>query len=477
MDENKQLAPKYINTPFAYTRTQKGLTLLQQHIMVRVSAHLQGYIKQFFQSRELMNSDEHPKPIMTKQDLEALPPVRVDLSEMGISSSTYSRVREALKKVLSVTLETDAFAEDGRPVKRVMFLFSEFVIPTTDNGTTVKMKVGDSDDLTDVQVDRMRGYVDIYLNKDAVFSMFDMNQGYVTHPENIARIGKVDSMPLIYYLVRHKMNNFKLSKAKITPDEIRDYLGMIKRDPIDGKITKVQYPQYSRLREKVVRVALDDIKRVYEAGQIDFYFDIKEVRPHGKKIGEPSYIEFRKVGVNQKDEAKHRINSEKRLCKTLIELYPMLEESKVKKAMEDVPDNLWDTFKDYAYNGLPKAVEQPHRWNGTQEEFIYYLMKQWIKQHQPKPNPQEQQIVFPDDKPGEKEWEVLLKGYKGALAAYLKTMTVFSYDGSKLILNATRQQAMEFEKNLSEEEILKIQEAMKKSFGKVVNLGYNIPKE
>lgn len=47
---------KYINTPFAYTRTQKGLTLLQQHIMVKVSSHLQDYFNKFFRTAELLSS-------------------------------------------------------------------------------------------------------------------------------------------------------------------------------------------------------------------------------------------------------------------------------------------------------------------------------------------------------------------------------------------------------------------------------------
>ena len=80
--------------------------------------------------------------------------------------------------------------------------------------------------------------------------------------------------------------------------EIRDYLGLIKRDA-DGKVTDVKYPRYSMFKSRIIKTALDDIKRVCDAGQIDFYFDIKEVRPRGKKTGEPSYIEFVKVAERE----------------------------------------------------------------------------------------------------------------------------------------------------------------------------------
>lgn len=40
----------WINTPFSYTRISKNLTLLQQAVLVKVSEHLQPYIKEFFGS-------------------------------------------------------------------------------------------------------------------------------------------------------------------------------------------------------------------------------------------------------------------------------------------------------------------------------------------------------------------------------------------------------------------------------------------
>ena len=282
MDDNKQIIKKYINTPFAYARAQKGLTLLQQNIMVKVVEHLQVYIGKYFKNPALKDSKENPKPVMTREDRDNLPPVRIELSELGVSSSSYSRVRDALKEVLNVQIEKNTFDDDGKPVKRLMQIFSKIDTPVTDKGTQVRMRLGEDDELTDVQVDRTRGYVDIYLNPDMVFEMFDMNLGYVSHPKDIARIGKVDNMPLMYYLVRHKMKNFDLSKAEITPFEIRDYLGLIKRDA-DGKVTDVKYPRYSMFKSRIIKTALDDIKRACDAGQIDFYFDIKEVRPRGKK--------------------------------------------------------------------------------------------------------------------------------------------------------------------------------------------------
>lgn len=476
MDDNKQIIKKYINTPFAYARAQKGLTLLQQNIMVKVIEHLQVYIGKYFKNPALQGSKEDPKPMMTREDRDNLPPVRIELSELGVSSSSYSRVRDALKEVLNVQIEKNTFDDEGRPVKRLIQIFSKIDTPVTDKGTQVRMKLGDDDELTDVQVDRTRGYVDVYLNTDMVFEMFDMNLGYVSHPKDIARIGKVDNMPLMYYLVRHKMKNFELSKVEITPFEIRDYLGLIKRDA-DGNVTDVRYPRYSMFKSRIIKTALDDIKRVCDAGQIDFYFDIKEVRPRGKQTGEPSYIEFVKVAEKKKAEQDYRKASEKRLCKTLRESYPTLDEERLKAFVAGVPEDLWNDFKSYAYNGVPKAVEQPHRWNGTMEEFLFYIMEQWIKQHSEKHNPVQQTFDFAEEeemKPGEKEWQQLVAMLDGDIGAELRKVAFVSYDGKTVLLKASREQYEKVEGCLSDDVIAHVKKCSMQVFGKVIAWNYSL---
>lgn len=481
MEDNKQIIKKYINTPFAYARAQKGLTLLQQNIMVKVVEHLQVYIGKYFKNPVLQGSKEDPKPMMTREDRDNLPPVRIELSELGVASSSYSRVREALKEVLNVQVEKNTFDDEGKPVKRLMQIFSKIDTPVTDKGTQVRMKLGEDDELTDVQVDRTRGYVDIYLNTDMVWEMFDMNLGYVSHPEDIARIGKVDNMPLMYYLVRHKMKNFKLSKVEITPFEIRDYLGFIKRDA-DGNVINVKYPRYSMFKSRIIKTALDDIKRVCDAGQIDFYFDIKEVRPRGKKTGEPSYIEFVKVAEKKKAKQDHRKASEKRLCKTLCEIYPTLDEKRLVTIFKKVSEDLWNDFKAYVYNGVPKAVEQPHRWNGTMEDFVFFIMEQWIKQHSAKPEPQQQTFAFAEAekvKSGEKEWQMYLRLIDKDLASDLKKVTYMSFkDGTVHLGVMNKAQIGMIEEHFADVAVLNhAQKCAVKIFGKTISFGYQIVKQ
>lgn len=473
---------KYINTPFAYTRTQKGLTLLQQHIMVKVSSHLQDYFKRYFESSELQASCERPKPVMSAQALADMPPIRISLSEIGMSSGSYRQIREALEKILTITIAVDTVDDYGVPIKRIAFLFSRFDLPVTDKGTTVKKIVlgTSSDVLEEVKVDRLRGYVDVWLNKEAVTATFDMSQGYVTHPENIAKIGRVENMPLMYYLVRHKMNNFKLSKARVTPTEIREYFGMIKRDTVGGPVTKVQYAQFSRLREKVIKPALADIRRAYDAGQIDFYFEAEEVRPEGRKRVEPTCIVFRKVGVGKASNARYRSASEAKLCRFLLELYPTLDGKRVGEELAKVPTELWTDFKNYAYKDLQQAVERPHRWDGSHEDFVYFLLAQWCKSHVAAASEQQPLPEETDAKPaplqGAEKWEAFTAAYKGKYAPLLEGFTFGGIaDDGAVTIRCTRALYETFNELLAadaSDERQRLADAFRQFFGEGVRQRY-----
>lgn len=488
MNENQ--LTKYINTPFAYTRTQKGLTLLQQNIMVRVSAHLQDYFDKFFRTPALCSSKDAPKPVMTEEDRDNLPPVRIRFSELGVSSGTYSRIRKALQEILDATFEFDALSKEGKPVRRMMHLFSGIEIPTTEKGTTVRMRVGDDRfDLSDVKVDRTRGFFEISLNKDAVFSMFDMNQGYVSHPEDIAKIGEVPNMPLMYYFIRHKMQNFKVDLTKATLFDLRDYLGMIQRDT-DGNIVKVLYRNYGQFKSRIIKTALDDIKRVCDNGQIDFYFEMEEIRANGKKTGDPEFLVFKKVANKEAAKQNYRQASEKRLMSKLMKSYPALDKEKVCGLLKSVSDAQWDDFKNYAYKKLPKAVEQQHQWNGTREEYVAFLLESWISSFsidkQKKTAPQQQSFSFDvyehvDATPKEKnvytsdyikEWHDVLDGYNGPLKENILRGRVLGKGSNGLLV-------IEFSKDdaallLKSPEWEQIREAFKRVIGKKYGPGIQI---
>lgn len=317
MNKDETAKVEYINTPFSYTRQQQGLTLLQQNIMTRISAHLQGFFNDYWSNKELQKSKERPRTFMTDEQIEALGPIRVELSELGISAGTYERVKEAVDVILNIKINGMVVDEEGEKTRRYNVV-SYVDYPRTDHGTVVRKAVKEYDaekdvwvstgEYQEVKTDRMRGYIDITLNKDLIKSMLDITSGYVSHPENIAQIGRVPNMPLMYYFVRHHMNNFKDGKdgkpvttAKVELSELREYLGMTKKNT-KGEVVQEKYPTYSQFKSKVLKVALDDIKRICDEGLINFYFTVKEIRPRGKQKGTPSWLVFEKIPAGKKSQ-------------------------------------------------------------------------------------------------------------------------------------------------------------------------------
>ena len=183
------------------------------------------------------------------------------------------------------------------------------------------------------------------------------------------------------------------------------------------------------------------------------------------------------LAEKKKAKQEHRKASEKRLCKTLCEIYPTLDEKRLVAIFKTVPEDLWNDFKTYAYNGVPKAVEQPHRWNGTMEDFVFYIMEQWIKQHNAKPEQQHQTFDFAEAeevKPGESEWQQLVAMLDGDIGEELRKVVFVSYDGKTVLLKASREQCKKVESCLSDDVISHVKKCSKQVFGKVIAWNYSL---
>lgn len=317
----------YINTPFEYLKRQKGLTNLQQDIMNRVSAHLQKYINEYWDNEELRHSKENPRTFLTDEQIRNIKPIRIFFSELKLQSNTYERLEEAREALRRIGINGLVETENGI-VDREWSIFPYIDMPVTDTGTTVMkkehiidengkvIKVGEA---KQTLTTRYRGYMDLHLNKALIKDIFNIVPGYVTHPEKIAQMSKVPNMPLMYFFIRRHMNNFKpdkngkmITSISVELDELREYLGFIVRDSF-GTIVRVKHKKYSQLKSKVLLVALAEIKKKYEEGLIDAYFELSEFRPRGKKIGDPSYIIFKKIDNTENiEEAKEVKVAEKK---------------------------------------------------------------------------------------------------------------------------------------------------------------------
>lgn len=111
------------------------------------------------------------------------------------------------------------------------------------------------------------------------------------------------------------------------------------------------------------------------------------------------------------------------------------------------------------------------------EEFVFYIMEQWIKQHSSKPEPRQQTFAFDEAeeiKPGKKEWLQLVTMLHGEIGEDLQKVEFVSYDGKAVLIKASREQCQKIEKCLTDDVINYIKKCSKQVFGKVIGWKYSL---
>lgn len=276
MENEKHLPQKWINTPFAFTRLSKNLSLLQQSVLVKVSEQLQPFIKEFFGS-DLAKSRKVPKALFSEAVKNSgVTQIYISYAELGVPENNFFAVKQAMKEVLDVKVEGPKKNEDGTWGMHMynVFLSGETSIKNTGVVFGLNPQVIDPD---------KHLYVLDYA--------FNMTEGYVSHPDNIALIGEVARMPMIYYILRDASgNNWKERKIRLTVSKIKKYLGMLEFSGTE--LVKEAYPKFSQFKKNVLDNSIADINRLKQIGQLDVCVSYEPIYNGKRKVGNPAFIEF-----------------------------------------------------------------------------------------------------------------------------------------------------------------------------------------
>lgn len=387
MKEDVLFPQQYINTPFAYTKFAKNLSLLQQSVLNKVSEHLQSYISRYFGS-DLKNSKDVPRPLfLAAEKKNGMPEFVMSYAELGVSINNYSVARAAIQEVLSLTVDAPGKDKDGNPAIVKYNIFTKANISSSEsNGVAFS------------------------LNSEVVDYVFDMSQGYVRHPADIARIGRVERMPMIYYYLFKKSERWKNRTVRLTVPEIKDYLGMrgkitsgndsrAGRPTKDGEI-KEAYPKFSKFNTMVLARSVDDINRLKQDGLLDVCVSYEPIYSGKRKVGNPTYIEF----------------------------------------------TIYDTIGEMQQAILQRQQKQQLNLFADTQGF----------------------------KPGEKEWQQLVAMLDGDIGEELRKVVFVSYDGKTVLLKASREQCQKVESCLSDDVIAHVKKCSKQVFGKVIAWNYSL---
>ena len=387
MEEEKHLPQQYISTPFAYTKFSKNLSLLQQSVLTKVSELLQSYVRHFFGS-ELRKDPKVPRPLFSEAEKHnGMPEFIMSYAELGVDIANYNVARAAVQEVLNLTIDAPSEDEDGKASVKAFNIFTHANI-SFEGGTGVSFR----------------------LNPEVVDHVFDMSQGYVRHPADIARIGQIERMPMMYYYLHKKSEHWTRRLVRLTVLEIKTYLGMLGKitegtdersgRPLkDGKEKKEAYPKFSQFKKNVIETSINDINRLKQLGQIDVCISYEPIYNGKRKVGNPAYIEF-----------------------TVYDTIEQMQQVLAKK-------------------------QQTHQSASLFDEEV---------------------------KPGEKEWQQLVSMLGGELGDELRKVEFVSFDGKGIILKACREQCQKVESCLTDDVIKQVKAFSTKVFGKVVNWNYSL---
>lgn len=498
---------RWINTPVNYTSYAKSYSLIQQDVMLLVSGRLQDHFAKFLNEHRYL-SKERPNGGITKEDLLKMGSIRLRLADFGIDSSHYDESVKVINQMKKIEFHLPRFdpATGLRKGEDYMPIFSKIFIPknfTSREGEDLNYS-GDSgtkldEDGQEVRKFRRDGYIEVTINIEVAKAVFDMTDGYFNHLERIAYFCNSAYTSRLYLLLMKYASKGQMHPV-IDYHELKDALGMFKVDVEKSDdtqpakvVTTEKYQKFSQFRKQVLDVARGDMERLCEENKIEIMLSCVDPDKKGyepiyrgsTKRGNPEKIKFHikrtPLGV-ARDLELHRGSSEKRLCAKLMSLYPTLDEERLKTFVAGVPEDLWNDFKTYAYNGVQKAVEQPHRWSGTMEDFVFYIMEQWIKQHSAKPEPRQQTFDFAEaeeEKPGEKAWQMFLNLIDKQLASDLRRVRYISFENGTVCLGATSKAQVEMiEAHFSDVAVLNhTKKCLAKVFGKTITLKYKIVKQ
>ena len=388
MEKEKHLPQQYISTPFAYTKFSKNLSLLQQSVLTKVSEHLQSYVRHFFGS-ELRKDPKVPRPLFSEAEKHnGMPEFIMSYAELGVDISNYNVARAAVQEVLNLTVDAPSEDGDGKASVKAFNIFTHANI-SFEGGTGVSFR----------------------LNPEVVDYVFDMSQGYVRHPADIARIGQIERMPMMYYYLHKKSEHWKYRVVNLKVLEIKTYLGMIGkitegtdersgRPRKDGQEKKEAYPKFSQFKKNVIETSINDINRLCKDGMLDVCVSYEPIYNGKRKVGNPAYIEF-----------------------TIYDTIEQMQQAIAKKQKTQEPASLFD----------------------------------------------EAEEVF---KPGEKDWQMFVSTLHGDVGKELRKVEFVSYDGKTVLIKASREQCQKIEKYLTDDVLKYMKNHAKKIFGKVIWLNY-----
>ena len=275
---------KWHYSPNSYLRLANKYSPFQQKLLLKVTGHLQKYIKKYFESDQFKEGKGSGEIFTEIQKTQGIDEIRLSYAELNIAPNNYWYARNELYKFVETPVSFE-FYKDGKLTAKSVPLFI---------GAETTMG---------------KNYITLSLNMTVFSRFFTMNKGkFISHPDDLAFTAKTEKFVSLYCLLKSRMMSWKQTSTKFNLLELKEELGLIDRDEC-GKIISEKYARFSSFKKRVLEPTINDLNRAKEEGKIERAFAVEYDYNGRKPIGEPTWIVFYLI-KNQTEKSHHKKISE-----------------------------------------------------------------------------------------------------------------------------------------------------------------------
>ena len=198
--------------------------------------------------------------------------LRLLYKELGVDRHHYEQLENSLKALASLPISLPYKDGEGKSYQRFTN-FCDVYIPENQKKNI---------------------YCLVDLKEDVANSLLKVDFGYHYVGKKASEFfGKTSKYcERIYWLIQ---SFIKFGSGRITVEEFRQRYGL-----------EDTYKNFSSIRKKILDTTAEEIKRVYDLGACECWFEYREIYKGNKKKGEPYEIEF----IIHKDDDSTRINKQ-----------------------------------------------------------------------------------------------------------------------------------------------------------------------
>lgn len=299
----------YTRQPISLTFLKGDLSLSQVNALVEVVDSVQDKINAVLQKGK--DAQGHYSDLFSQQDTGPDGRVNIDikLSALGVAPSHYGEVAEAVLKLQDIKFAREVQI-DGKDYWQSVVLFPNISIPASAcKGYDHLDKEGNL-----VSGKRYQGFIRFKFNLDDANALFSLNR-YTQFLKTVTGRCRSQFTSRMYLYIS---SNKKFGKWTISYKELRRLFGatkFVKREngrfvekDIQSKISegiieieeeekggawvRVKYPGYGQFKQKILKVAETELKKMAEEGVVDCFFTYDEILPKGVKRGTPESFVF-----------------------------------------------------------------------------------------------------------------------------------------------------------------------------------------